>query len=611
MPSPIARRLGGLLAFAGLAAALIFVVVPWLASTRIVRDRIAMELSELSGYSVVLGAAPDVEIWPVFRATLRDVRFWAGDGAAEPVIVAERLETDLSALAALRGDVVFDSVRFMRPSIRMSRDGLDLIMPRSDGRFARSIAAARALAANSSARRSNEGLPAERLGRFEVVDGRLTLVDRAGGEDEIMTGLNGTVDWPAMNGSVTSSLNAVWRGELVRMDLSSPQPLMLLAGAHAPLTVNVTSAPLELGFEGRATLSSASFVDGELRLSAPSLRRILEWAGSDISTGSAIGSISLQSDVNGLASRLKLSDAVLTVDGNPGDGTLEAELGGAVPAISGTLAFDTIDLGAILAAFSNITPDSWARYGTIDNGIARQLSLDLRLSSRRATAGSIALNDVAATAQVKSGLSAFDISDATAFGGTVQAGIRIDGDENGNQVEIRLRGSDIDMGAFAKTVQANHLMPVARANLSVSLKGQGRNWYDVVRTAQGNVLADFGPGAIAGIDLEKFAVRAAQGEFFPLHDVGGATLSFRGIKFHAAVEDGVANLDKLELQTAGHLISLEGLVPLPGRGLALQGRLEPVPAAGAAPMSGPASFFVGGSWDAPFISPILPFLGAP
>ena len=62
----------------------------------------------------------------------------------------------------------------------------------------------------------------------------------------------------------------------------------------------------------------------------------------------------------------------------------------------------------------------------VDGDFASRLNLDLRLSSQQATAGSLTLGDVAATARVNDGFAAFDISDAKAFGGNVQTGLRFD-----------------------------------------------------------------------------------------------------------------------------------------------------------------------------------------
>jgi AsmA protein len=169
-----------------------------------------------------------------------------------------------------------------------------------------------------------------------------------------------------------------------------------------------------------------------------------------------------------------------------------------------------------------------------------------------------------------------------------------------------LRGEDIDMGALAQTMQAHNLVPVSRSTFSITLRGTGNELSDVIRSASGSINANFGAGALAGVDIAKFAERASLGEFFPLSDVGNGSLAFTGITLKAGVENGTARVERLDIATADSRLSLRGIVPLPGRGLALAGRLDRAGGGDA-----PISFFVGGSWDAPYISPVLPGIEAP
>src|SRR5262249_2929177 len=104
MPSSIIRRsIWGVTAIA-LIVLVIVAALPWIPSTRLVRDRIALEMSALSGYRVELASAPEVQIWPTFKAVLNDVRLsdW-DDQQHHPVLDAESIELELSPIAALQG----------------------------------------------------------------------------------------------------------------------------------------------------------------------------------------------------------------------------------------------------------------------------------------------------------------------------------------------------------------------------------------------------------------------------------------------------------------------------------------------------------------------------
>jgi AsmA protein len=607
MPSRLIRRLVLTLAAGAFVILAVIAIIPLIASTQIVRDRIALELSTWSGYQVTLGAAPEIAIWPVFRANLANVRFAEWGGGAQAVIEAEAIEADLSAFAALRGNVVFTHLRLIRPTLHVWRESFrrGSTPGWGGGRIGRSIAAARAaIEANPSAPDAGM-LPSDPVGTLEFVDARMFLHSN-GRESEIFSSASGRINWPAFNRSATATASGIWRGEVVSVEITTAQPLFLVAGGTAPLSAALRSAPLNISFDGAANLSGDTHFDGSARLSSPSLRRTLEWSRTDIAPGAAVGSVSIESRVTGALGRLKLANTTLTLDDNRGTGTLEMALWQPVPSITGTLAFATIDLRSFMSAFSVLTPDALGDYRTIDNRVADQVALDLRLSATSAKAGSIAFSGLAATAQVKPGLAAFDISDAGAFGGNVQAGMRIDRGGPRADVELRLRGENIDMGALARTMKAHALVPVSRGTFSITLRGTGDGLADVIRTASGSISANFGPGAMAGIDIAKFAERAALGEFFPLSDVGDNSLAFTSVALKAGVENGTAKVERLDVATASGNLLLRGIVPLPGRGLALAGRWERS-AAGTEPIP----FFVGGSWDAPYISPVMPGLELP
>ncbi|AMX96798.1 MULTISPECIES: AsmA family protein [Mesorhizobium] len=610
MPSSMIRRGIWAIGAAVIVVALVVAALPLIASTRIVRDRIAWEMSAWSGFRVAIDGSPRIEVWPTFRAILTDVTLsqWT-DTEAPPVVEAERVEVDLSAMAALRGDVVFSTARLVRPTIRVQRTPAGLFLPAvpTGGRITRSIDTARGLVNADPAKPDLDKLPTDTFGTVEFRDGR--MVASIGGKDvEILSSLNGQANWAAMNSNATLSATGIWRGESVALDVASAKPLVLFAGGTAPLTLSFKAAPATFSFDGTASMSENTYFDGQAKFSAPSLRRVLEWSQAGIAPGAAIGSVSISSKITATGGRVKFDNTAIALDNNPGMGALDLSLGEAQPVISGTLAFDTLDLRSFLSAFTPLVPTGGAGPGEIDTSFADKINLDLRLSAAHATAGPIQLADVAATAQVKDGLSVFDISDASAFGGNIQTSLRFDRKPEGSQVEIRLLASDIDGGAFGTAAGMTRLVPVGTGTVSVILKGPGRTWDSIFDNADGSVSATFGPGALSKLNLPAFLKHTEQGGFFALDDVSDATLPIDGAEIKATISKGVARIDKAEANSAKYKIWLSGIASYAGRGLALSGGvIQPDQAATQANgQQGPnqSSFFVGGTWSTPFISPI-------
>ncbi len=592
--------------------ALAFAALPYVASTRIVRDRIAWELGAWSGYRVAIEGAPRIVIWPKFRAVLTDVTLsdWT-QADAPPVIEAESVEIDLSAMAALRGDVVFSAARLIRPTLRVERTEKGLFLPAvpSGGRILNSIDVARSLLSADPTNPDASKLPTDPFGSIEFTDAR--VVTPAEGKDrEILTSLNGKATWAALNGGGQFSATGIWRGESISVDLASGKPLLLFAGGTAPITVSFKAAPATFSFDGTASLTQNAYLDGTAKLSSPSLRRMLEWSQAGIAPSAPAGPVSVSSKVTASAGRLKFDGAEIVLNNNPGMGALDFSFADQRPVMAGTLAFDTLDLRSLLSTFTPLASPGGQSGKSPDAGFSNRFDLDLRLSAAHATAGAVQLAEVAATAQVKNGLAAFDISDATAFGGTIQASLRLDRRPQGAQAEIRLLASNVDGAALANAAGTNRLMPTGKGTASMILKGPGMTWDSILENADGSISVNFGAGTLSGLNLPAFLKRCEQGGFFALDDVADGTVPVDGAELKATISKGVARIEKAEAASAKAKIWLTGIVPYTGHGLALTGGVvQPnqttEPAEGQSAVTPKqVSFFVGGTWSTPFISPI-------
>ncbi len=603
MPSPLLRRSLWALATAALAIIIAAVALPYVASTRIVRDRIVGEIGDWSGLTVSTGGNPEISVWPRFQAILTDVAMSVpGQPASQPVIETERMEIDLSALAALSGNVAFEKARLGRPTLRVEETeaGTRPLFP-AGGRIAQAIAQARGIVAENRLAPDTARLPDEQFGVVEFSDGR--IVSGAGeGETELVTGLSGAIDWARLNGQATLAATGVWRGEAFSAEISAKRPLLALGGGETRLKTAFKAAPTTFSFNGKARFSDNPYFEGKMSFVTASMRRMMEWTHAGVLHGTEIGGVSLKGNVAGNAQRVRLEEAEIALDGNPGSGALDLMLTGATPVVAGTLAFDTLDLASFLSAFTPLKPTAETGPGTVDGEFASRLNLDLRLSSRRATAGTLTLADVAATARVNDGFAAFDISDATAFGGTVQTGLRFDSKPEGTQVELRLLASDVDGGAFGAAAGMTRLVPVGRGTISVILKGQGTTWDALMQHSSGSIAASFGQGALSAFDVDQFAKLLGEGATFTLDQVAGASFAIEAMEVKASVADGVATIETAKARSAARRIALWGTVPYRGGGMALSGTVGPAAQGDAAAGSEP--FVVGGSWSAPSIAPL-------
>jgi AsmA protein len=600
MPTPVLRRSLWALAVAVALVVLAVLLLPYAASTRLVRDRIAHELGEWSGLDVAIAAAPEIAVWPDLQANLTGVTL-SLPGSKAPAIAAERVEIELSPLAAFAGNIDFSRARFIRPTLRVEV-GTDIPVLPGRGRIAEAIEAARQIVAENRTSPDTGRLPANGFGVVEFSDGGIVAAS-ADGEMEIATGLAGKIGWEKLNGRASATATGTWRGEQFTLDLGSANPLLFLGGAAMPVTASLKSGPANLSFNGTASLGENPYVDGRVNFSTPSVRRMLEWSRSELLHEPAIGAVAMESRVIGGAERLRFEDAQITLDGKQARGALDLLLSGKLPMVSGTLAFDTLDLRAFLSAFTPLDPSVGAGPGIIDTDFANRLNLDLRLSAAQATVETVALAGLAATVRVDEGLAAFDISDASAFGGTIQAGLRFDRKAAGTQVEMRLLASDVEGNAFSGAVGITTFMPAGRGTVSVIVKGDGSSWDTLLASANGSFSANFGQGELSGIDLADMLARAKGGVPFVLAEASTEAFPIEALELKANIANGVAKIEKAEIRSPLHRIAIAGAAPLARGELDLSGIAESTQATAQTAAAEPTTFRIGGPWTAPLVTP--------
>lgn len=588
----------GGVAVIAVASALVL-ALPFIASTRLAGERIAEEMRAWGGVDVAVAEAPRIRFWPALQADLTGVTLSLPEGGA--TLTAERIEIELSALSALAGDIDFSTARFIRPTLRlMEGSGMPALPP--GGRLGTAIREGRDVILENRLAPDRSRLPDDRFGVVEFSEGRVVRM-ADGAEEEVAAGLTGKLDWRTLSGRAEIRASGTVRGEPASIEVSAGNAMLLLGGARTRATFALKSAPMNLVFDGTASLGDSPYAEGHANFSTPSARNLLQWSTATGGDAPALGSITLEGDISADPARVRLENATVTLDGRQARGGLDLSRSAVRPKLSGSLAFDTLDLAAFLSAFTpfDATPD--AGPGTIDADFANRLNLDLRLSAARASVGAFELTDFAATTRIDEGIAAFDISDASIFGGDVQAGLRFDRADEGMHAELRVLASDIDGGALGMASGLTAVVPQAPASLSLILKGDGASWTALMASAGGSFTAHFGPGTIPGIDIDGLAARTRAGAPFPLAEVSSAS-PIASMDIRASIADGRAKIERSEIRSPLNRVTLSGSVGLANGMLALRGTAEP-PAQAAAGSTGTqaATFLIDGIWNAAHVNP--------
>lgn len=606
----------------------ILVALPSLVSTDLIRERLAQEISNWTGYSVEASQEPHISFFPTFTASMGNVTIrnpWATEG--QPFMQAERIEVDLSLLSALMGKTEFTETKIIRPRFVLDEPIKSLAdigeaLARSDGRIGDVVREAKAAIVANPAKPDMSTVSSQPFGRVRLEDAMVTFKRPINGAEEQISSISGVFDWPQTSGIASFQGKAIWHGEETEIDSSASKALLLLAGGSSPMQINLSSTPLTLSFNGSANIAKDRFFEGTLSLTSPSLRRTLEWSRMAEIPTAPIGSFTLDASVTSSSSRVKLDNLTATLNDNPAKGVIEITLNNAATGtplgINGTLAFETLDLRSVFSGIMPLPDGSANSDAEINTAFLKQLNLDLRVSAQKATAGNVSLTKVAATAQVRNGRAIFDIGDATAFDGSVAGSFQLaDEPEAGTTGELRLNGTDVTSASIASLLGLGNRFELGKGTVSLVLKGPITRWSTALSSAKGTLSMRFGNGQIRSLDLNRLLSKAKTDRFFSLNEKTDAWLSLDRLELKANIMDGVAALETAQIQNKLGTFTFAGIVTLVSKSLALTGDFAapiatPAPAEGAPadapkpePMFNHTRFFIGGSWDNPFISPII------
>ncbi|MEN5297701.1 AsmA family protein [Brucella sp. TWI559] len=628
------RLIIALIILGAAAAATLLAIVPFIVSTDAIRIRVAQEISAWTGYSVELREAPRLRVFPVLRASLDGVTLSkVSDQGSKPFMSANRIEVELSPLDALMGRLSFSETQIVRPHFNIGGpvdnfSGLLDAIANSSGRLGTAIRAQRALQQNGA---NDKALAAQQasqpFGRVVIRDGTVSFnhpdEQEASKEEQQITKLNATLEWPRTSSAATLRGSAQWRGEATQFNVTAGQALSLLAGGTSDVNASFTSTPLNITFEGKANISNDRFFEGALSAKTPSLSNSVRWLGLPPVAGSTeIGAFSLDSTITSTPKRLKFDNVEMTTDESPAKGVIEIGFEQDTPAVTGTLAFDKLDLRRLFSIFVPLPVNqprspserNQSEQDNINTSFIDRAELDLRLSAQAATAGPVSLTSVAAAVQIRGGRAMFDIGDAKAFNGIIQANLQIVRDLKTASGELRFNASDIDSSQLFAALGFDKPFVNGKGNVSLFMKAPANRWSALLNSAQGNVSVQLNNGQMQGFSVQDFLTKAQSQGFFALERQENVSLAFNRLDLKANLSDGVATLENARLATNDGTLNLAGIVPFVDRSLALSGEVifpdsQPQPQntdgqlAETTPAKPPLHFFVGGSWDRPFISP--------
>ncbi len=596
----IARTTGAVLLTLLIVFAAFRVTAPFLISSALVRSGIEDALSKWTGYRAEIEGTPTLDFWPTPRITLNQVTIRQPNAAGKVLGHVDSLSADFSLLYALRGKADFHEFHFLRPVLYLRRDEAGLIDWTNEGLLAKAIERAQDSAGAAPAREDQDAT----IGAVTVEDGTLVVTDDRSGALYRFEGITADVAWPRISAPMSAVVLGRINGQDIKLDFASPKPLFFFAGKTVEASTSLTSSLVNASFRGTTNISDFSALAGNLKLSIPDLPSFLVWSGERLPGAAALQSISLDANVSTAAASLRFNDLSFQVNDATGSGVMDLSYGATgKPKISGTLAFDQMNLTPFLAAFTMRLAADTAINAILYGNPLQRLDVDVRLSAKKAALGNFQFSGIGASLLVSGGKAKFDIGDSGFEGGELTAHLEVterDFDAGGKlQISIR----DADFGALIERLQLSGPLPLAVGSLDVSLSTSKPIWAASLADLSGKLHFWTGQGTFRQLNISSLRALAAQKAYFRMTDVADTSFDFDSLDLNTTFSNGSADVRTATIAGRTETIKLTGVVPFRANGVALSGTLSATDPVNATDLP-QLPFFLAGSWPNPVVSPI-------
>jgi AsmA protein len=417
------------------------------------------------------------------------------------------------------------------------------------------------------------------LASLSLSDGILRVVSAKRGVDTAIDDVHGRFDGLTIGDQLRFNLSAMWRKTPVTVAGALNDPESAARGAPSPVVFALDSPLAKVTFGGLLALGDKPSADGDLTASVPSIAAMASFLGAQPPPVLVANDIAITAKVKGGPDSLTLGDATLTSAGQTVEGALAISDAGRRPAISGTLAAETLALEPLLGPPERVFDPS-GEWSTRPFALEqlRSFDLDLRLSAAHLDVYGLQLADAAASAIVTDGKLSTTLLEAAAYGGRLEG--KFGAAYVGRNLELSAHGelADADLGAAI----ADFALPVVTGTggARFALTASGVSPAAAIASLTGTASLEAANGSILGVNLEEALRRGHRRPIDVERDmrVGGTTFD----KFDASfsLDDGRARIQRGVLTSHGVKSELNGLIDLGAQSLALQVKAIQTDAAG-------------------------------
>ncbi len=565
---PLTRRT--CISLALLALFVVAMAAPYTMPLSRVQQLAAVKVSALFGQDVSFTNATRQFGFPLPTYALQNVQI-SGSTNGPVLLLAPRIEAELSLLSLLAGTIDISSLSIITPKIVLSNDRLG----RSNWRSAASM-----LALFDPQQITAQGKPPTFLtiGDIRLINGSVLYSDAVTGTRTQMTDVNVLLHWPDLTQRFALRGQMVMNGSPVKFNASLSKPAALFQKSISPFDLNLDIGGLSAALSGEVFADDNFQADADLRLTAPSLHALTALIMPQLQDVPEIGTIGAKARLKIKQRTTLLENARLDIGTSHGEGTLALQRDTSRPSLQGTLDFDIVDLRPFFK--DNVEILSAARnFGdkTAPNGALQPLTaldLDVRISAEKLFASTSVIEKAALSVLAKPMRMEISLGDGEAYGGKVAARLVAE------QVDAKLKTSaTVNFDNIRTDDALREIFGVVRltglSSLSLSLMGEGKTSADILASLTGDAAFKLTDGSLAGADLSALMAHSGSNFIDALLAARNGASTINQASAHFAIANGAAHTDDAGMVGPGYAVQLSGDIKLPSPGFDMTGSVTP------------------------------------
>jgi len=444
----------------------------------------------------------------------------------------------------------------------------------------------------------------EDVPELRLVNGSVLIRIRGRERDEIISGVNASLNWSGTSLTTTGSFligTKSANGTLVIADTAA-----LGKGKPSIVRIRFEAETARLAYEGTVALQETGFQgEGIFSADGSSLREALAMFDVSMPSATGFGRFSAKSKVSLTPLALNLSGLTLELDGNRADGGLIWKRDSTRPIVQGTLASEITDLSVYRSPLRMTAPNGreWSA-APIQTSLLRDFDLDLRLSSGKLVAGKLELGKLALTLTAKNRLFTAAVSDAQFYGGTLRGNATWNGGEEKPSMRIDASLSNFDLERGLGAISGFQNLE-GKGSLILAVASRGRSAREIVSALSGKAELAMKQGALAGINAEAVLRRLERRPLSGTGGLRGGRTAFERLTGYLEIVNGTGKLVNFEIESPILKVRLGGETSFPRRDFDLRGVASLIRTAqqGSQPIAFDLPFLINGNWDDPYLLP--------